>query len=149
MSRSGRCLFIRNDDDDDDDDDDDGTDGSGSGSGTTWVGVWASPQPVRCRTVVARSALQDPTLPGFVVIKGDGDRELGLSWGLVQVEGRGHPGGYMKFVLKTQMTYGYLGIGFGVLPILMIPGDGVWGWMDGSGDGEVVAYRMVRACVRA
>lgn len=49
----------------------------------------------------------------------------------------------MTFVLKTQLSYGYLGIGFGELPILMIPGDGVWGWMNNDGEGEVVAYRMV------
>ena len=41
--------------------------------------------------------------------------------------------GYVTFVLKTQQSFGYLGIGFGELPVLMIPGDGVWGWMDGSG----------------
>jgi len=51
--------------------------------------------------------------------------------------------GYVTFVLKTQLAYGYLGIGFGELPVLMIPGDGVWGWINADGTGEVVAYRMV------
>lgn len=46
-----------------------------------FVGVWDVPQVLKCRSIVEGNALQDPSLPGFVTIRGDGDRELGLSWG--------------------------------------------------------------------
>eukprot|EP00750_Incisomonas_marina_P001532 INCI1131.2.p1 GENE.INCI1131.2~~INCI1131.2.p1 ORF type:complete len:1923 (+),score=223.19 INCI1131.2:506-6274(+) len=129
-SRNGTCLYSQ----------------SNEGGVRTWQGVWTNPPLVRCRSSVESNALRDSQLPGFVHIDGDGDRELGLSWGFVD-GGQGapfdHPYGYVTFVLKTQLSYGYLGIGFGELPILMIPGDGVWGWMNNDGEGEVVAYRMV------
>ena len=73
-SRNGTCLYSQ----------------SNEGGVRTWQGVWTNPPLVRCRSSVESNALRDSQLPGFVHIDGDGDRELGLSWGFVD-GGQGAP----------------------------------------------------------
>ena len=49
---------------------------------------------------------------------------------------------YLDLAIRTRQDHGYLGVAFGAVEEFMIPGDGVWGWIDASGEAHILANRM-------
>jgi len=105
-----------------------------------YAGTWNLPT-LECLLPVDGSDLKVEGLSKYVTISGEGDRILGLSWDKLDGDD-GHANGYIDIALRTRQTSGYLGIAFGEVEELMIPGDGVWGWIDANDDPHMIAYRM-------